>query len=400
MAVPAKQIVDDVKGLFIPKFRKGQIAAITRYYGESWDELQAILLSPTATEWNRARAARLLEQVDVTLAAMDAETAQFYDAAIPPNYRSGQNIAAEQIRRLAIAKTVTRTAPIHGHAIQVIADSAAQDMVGATGSMGRVAKQYIRRTQLVTSNLGGFEQDLSAAIAKGVIQGDAITGVKDRVLKVLRDQIKDGRVVQAGGRIQAGARWFTPESYAELVARTRTREAVTQGTLNQAREFEMDLVIWDVHELPCPICRSFAGRVFSISGESKDFPKLGTMPPVHPNCECTLHPTTRGHLKRHGTLNKLIELSKDPDRPILGFEDYERVLGVRNVKRPPVPKGKIKAKTKLKAKAKAKPKAKVKPVGPLIDTAVSKSQIPKGTKGWDKFVYRERGTAPERWKED
>lgn len=51
-------------------------------------------------------------------------------------------------------------------------------------------------------------------------------------------------------------------------------------------EYDMDLFEIDSHRSTCQQCRRHMGRVYSISGKAKGFPKLKDVPPFHPNCRC------------------------------------------------------------------------------------------------------------------
>ena len=76
--------------------------------------------------------------------------------------------------------------------------------------------------------------------------------------------------------------------YAELVARTKTREAVTRGSINRYIEAGQDLVIITNHGTDCEVCKFFEGKVFSISGTHPKYPPIDQLlnggPPFHPNC--------------------------------------------------------------------------------------------------------------------
>jgi hypothetical protein len=73
------------------------------------------------------------------------------------------------------------------------------------------------------------------------------------------------------------------------VARTTTREATNTGTIDAVQEVGGDLVQMTSHASACPICQPLEGRVYSISGKSKKYPKLDIAfsnghADIHPNC--------------------------------------------------------------------------------------------------------------------
>lgn len=62
--------------------------------------------------------------------------------------------------------------------------------------------------------------------------------------------------------------------------------------------FDTDLVIMDAHGSVCPECAKYQGRVYSISGKSKIFPKVPSFfysgCGVHPGCSHTFWPYIHG----------------------------------------------------------------------------------------------------------
>ena len=79
--------------------------------------------------------------------------------------------------------------------------------------------------------------------------------------------------------------------YTKMVARTTTREAATEGMKNRLLQNEIDLVqIDDGAEDACDICSPYQGKIYSLTGESQEYPQAVDLPPFHPNCRCVLTP--------------------------------------------------------------------------------------------------------------
>ncbi|WP_278308216.1 phage minor capsid protein [Carboxydocella sp. ULO1] len=118
--------------------------------------------------------------------------------------------------------------------------------------------------------------------------GTTIKDMKQRVIQRLLDQGQTAFVDKLG-------RKWRLDSYAEMVARTTTREAASAATINTCREAGLDLVKITTHYPTCEKCAPLQGKVFSISGQDKRYPKLTDeyRPPIHPNCRHTLQPYVR-----------------------------------------------------------------------------------------------------------
>lgn len=116
----------------------------------------------------------------------------------------------------------------------------------------------------------------------------------------------------------AGKRWRA-DKYADMVARTSLRQAQTEATLDVCRQFENDLVEWSDHDTQCTAgCEDYEGNVYSISGKHPTYPALTATPPLHPNCEHSLLPTTdvamdirKAGPGKAGWLNVAIEFPTD-----------------------------------------------------------------------------------------
>lgn len=128
------------------------------------------------------------------------------------------------------------------------------------------------------------EREINYTLTSEEIAGGGVTRMRSALTQKLQENADNGQFLTINGRnYQIG-------KYAELVARTRTREAQTIGTVRTIQEFGLDLVKWKASADACEICQPFDGEIYSISGKSSDYPIMSESPPVHPHCTCTLTP--------------------------------------------------------------------------------------------------------------
>jgi len=90
-------------------------------------------------------------------------------------------------------------------------------------------------------------------------------------------------------------RYIRLDAYADMVARSTVREVTNTATIKQVQELGYDLVRMSEHPGACPICQKYEGRVYSISGKDKRFPKLDVAfnngyANIHPRCRHVLTP--------------------------------------------------------------------------------------------------------------
>jgi len=133
--------------------------------------------------------------------------------------------------------------------------------------------------------------------------------VRDMRRVLLDDLVQRGITVVQD---QAGRNWSLP-AYSEMVARTTTREAYTQGTIQVVERAGHDLVRASTHWPTCPMCAPRQGRVYSLSGRTPGWPALAAVGPTpwHPNCGHSLAPFVPD-LTDSADLERLQELSNRP----------------------------------------------------------------------------------------
>lgn len=103
------------------------------------------------------------------------------------------------------------------------------------------------------------------------------------------------------------------DAYADLVARSTVREVTNTATIKQVEELGYDLVKISSHSGACPICQQYQGRVYSISGKDKRFPRLDVAfssgyANIHPRCRHVLEP----FIEELNDVDKYIKISNRP----------------------------------------------------------------------------------------
>lgn len=72
----------------------------------------------------------------------------------------------------------------------------------------------------------------------------------------------------------ANGRTAKLDTYTEMVARSQTGNASRQAHMSRLQEYGRDLVLISQHYPVSPLCEPWQGRVFSISGDSDNYPSL------------------------------------------------------------------------------------------------------------------------------
>lgn len=265
------------------------ISALAKLYRDAILELKErarkTLVSDAGTLTAEARrAAKLQREAADILRQLDEDAAQWIAQNIPENYLAGVRESNRRLRSLGAAVLADSTVQplIHQQAVQALVNDMQDVMEEATRNIERSMVRVLRRLQVDRE----LDRLISRDLALGIIEGKARREVSNEIAERLVQEFGDGP-------IRIGGRRFSADSYAELVARTKTREAASAGTIRRMVEVGNDLVVVSAHGAT-DACGFYEGKVFSISGTSEKYPSVREMPsggpPFHPNCRHVLLP--------------------------------------------------------------------------------------------------------------
>lgn len=152
----------------------------------------------------------------------------------------------------------------HRRPALALAENLAHGLDGARAVVGRRVEDVYRRAALevVGTNVAASatRRETSAALERRLIR-DGVTGFVDR----------------------RGAQWQM-DTYVEMVTRTTTREAMTEGTRRRMLETDQDLVTISTHGTEDDLCQQYEGNTYSLTGKTPGYDVLDQAPPFHPRC--------------------------------------------------------------------------------------------------------------------
>ena len=248
------------------------IQALVNMYRQGFVNVLNTLLQKQAKGQYTVFAKDQLKNVLDILAQLDAESAIWIQQVIPQIYQENYTQVLSFINKMGMQRKIKPNfAQIHQRAIDVIAQNMFDNLRQATQYAGRRIQDEFRRAGIDTMGEKYTEgltwREASQRLQQRLIS-EGLTGFKDKL----------------------GREWRL-DSYAQMVARTTSREIATVATLNTCQEADIDLIQISSHWPTCEICVPLQGKVFSISGKDERYPKLEEeyTPPIHPNC---LHVTT------------------------------------------------------------------------------------------------------------
>jgi hypothetical protein len=246
------------------------IEALRRAYQNGVLEILARLERLVARERSDTAARAALREAKTILAELDEYADAWIERNIPLEYRRGWDgafdptlyaAATGDLRGAVKYESFTK---LHRSAIEVVAYNMQDAVRAATATMGRKMDDVFRRV--------GLESTMKRLFTGETIR-ETVGAMKERLVLSGLDSFKD----------KAGRVWRL-DSYCTMVARTTTREATTQGTVNRAYAGGYDLILVSEHHPTCELCAPLGGKVFSLSGQDGRYPVWEDYIPAHPNC--------------------------------------------------------------------------------------------------------------------
>lgn len=263
-----------------------EVARLVSFYREAVEELkvrarQRLLKDPKRLTAEAQRARLLIREATETLRRLDANNAAWIAENVPRAYLRGVSAANDKLRYTREGLSTSNTA-LHEETITALVSDMDDVLRDATARMGRGYKTLLRRMQVSSTMDKTITKEIALDVTTGKTLREASAAIAEKLIAEFGD-----------GPIRIGARTFSAEQYATLVARTKGAEAHSMGTMTRLAESGQDLVVVDAHGAE-DACGIYEGKVYSISGTSDKYPPVRDLPnggpPFHPNCTHVLLP--------------------------------------------------------------------------------------------------------------
>lgn len=272
----------------------GEVDSLAALYRNAAADMMDVINDAAAFAGQRARAAALLHQYQTILADLNEEAAawielniprafgaglEFVDGCVADYRRAGINLRrprgyGEETRGSISGRTERDVfSQVHREAARAVTESMLDVLSKAAQQIGRRVDDVFRREGML-------------AVAKGIIEGRARVDVSRDLEQRLRKLGRPDFVDKLG-------RHWPLDRYAEMVARTTTREAMTQGTIQRLHEHGIHLAQVSAHQA-ADFCVYYENVIVSIGPEPHPvYPPISAInggPPFHPRCVHVLTP--------------------------------------------------------------------------------------------------------------
>lgn len=254
------------------------------------DAGRTLLLQALNTELSEGKKQAVLAALRAHVATTDTFVRNWLIQAISQSYVAGANYTVKALKAVNFKPVATApalatinvellaSAPFlkpHLAAVNILLQSSYADfgstMTGYVKGAEQILNDALKLQTRSTIAMGRLEGTSIADIAKTVK-----TNIGDKGFTVLLD--RGGREWQLG-------------RYSEMVTRTHINKAANEAAINRMGDFEVDIMEVSSHGAQDEACAEEEGQIYSISGDSPNYPPLdGHEPPYHPNCTHNLIP--------------------------------------------------------------------------------------------------------------
>ncbi len=237
-------------------------------------EILDALVNAHLSDWERARAMQQQARIETILAELGQTETDWSQTHLRRLYQEGINDADKALDRIRALAPPEEFSAMHEASIELYDQTLARALTEARATGGRRVDDVFRRAGL-------------AALQQETIVGGT---ARDAVKRMVQDLERQGVTAFVAQRADGGTMEFKLGDYADIVARTTSREATDAALFNRLAEREHDLVKITRHEGECPKCLSAIaqyGVIYSLSGKSEKYPALDDARAAgmfHPRC--------------------------------------------------------------------------------------------------------------------
>jgi len=287
----------------LERFIEARQRRLVRLYQDAYAELVSRLARQKFYGLSTEFTGNLLRDVERTLTRLDGEMVTWIQDTFPDVYRdSSDQTLVDLSRRYHMAGLSGSFAQVHQDAVRRLMADTFRDIAAATQNVRAELKRAIRDAAKGIFRLGEVTGETRVQMTKRLVSRLAARGftaeydAKGKYIRLAEysDRLSYERYAELMmenhwvGFVDAAGRRWDLLNYSEMLTRTKIREAVSRGTEDRLRANGLDLVQIVGPTIVVDWCGEYRGKVFSINGNSTEFPPLASIPnggcPMHPRC--------------------------------------------------------------------------------------------------------------------
>lgn len=266
-----------------PEDYEEEIAALLAILLRGLREIEAELLRLDLTTVTRAQIVVIQKKVGVIISETEKKVTTWVAENIPKAVDDGVIRATISLGRADTAeqaREVLRVNKMNRDLISVAVADTQDDLLQVTQNVSRKVRTAVRQVtaEAMRSNIGGMQ---------------ATDSLKREIMGELRKRLGDS--LNTGIIDAAGRRW-KPDTYTEMVVRTKMAQAQREAAINDAIGRDAYYGVISSHGAK-DLCRGWEGKIVKLTPDAPgDYPYYGALPNreiFHPNCKHVISPVRR-----------------------------------------------------------------------------------------------------------
>ena len=261
------------------------VAVIDRLDRQTRNEV----IEAISTQLNLTKKNYHINQIKTYIKASETEIKNWIVTAVADSYATGANLAYADLKATGVkvpsgeVYTEEFTAQkikeinaltIHKEAVNALVSDTYLDFANGMNGLLKGAEHQINEA---------MKRQMRAHMIAGHLTGASMDTIAKEVKTILGDQ---GFSVL----LDRGGHQWSLQQYSSMLVRTHIMKSTNEGTLNRITEWNCDIVQISTHAGACKLCQPYEGKIYSVSGKSKKYPKMTVFFPLHPNCRHTYLP--------------------------------------------------------------------------------------------------------------
>lgn len=257
----------------LPDYNNENDRKLIRLFSESMQELRALYFE-AMNEWNKTKAMRILRQLGQISKSLNIEYWKWSEYELTKEYVKGAYYINDVVKWWTVALIVNKIPQeelnemlkdlwqIHVEAVKALINTSDMYVKASLDWMERVAIQSLSKLH---------QEMVREELAKWVIKWESLLEMKNGISDLLHAE----NITKFQDRAW---RYWNMDSYVEMLTRTETNIANTQGTINRA--IQLWITKFQITEQPdcCEICAEVNGDIVDVTEWDVE------LPPFHPNC--------------------------------------------------------------------------------------------------------------------
>jgi hypothetical protein len=249
---------------------------------------------------------RALARVREIVLLLNDQVRMWAPAAIRAAYDESAAVSRTRLELIGAKKLSERryNPARHDKKVAALVKTVSRDFFKANLTIEKTAKRFLSIMSMTSVKVSRAKlQEFDSKTVRSwindlVVEATAANEARTKVYAQIRDKLL--AKLKGADFININGRNYNLRDYSELVAGVRMREAASEATLESAAEYDHDLVEIQAILDPCEICADIQGKVYSVSGDSPDYPELtdDITPPIHPRCRHVLSVVSEAILAR------------------------------------------------------------------------------------------------------